>query len=259
METLEYVAARTGVPQAQVYGVATFYALFNLEPQGTHTVSICRGTACHTRGSRALLERLKLQLGLREPREDAGGADKLTLTTPDRTLHDPHRGLLRPVRARAGGRGGPRDPRPREGAGAACARWTSCARRAGDDAHPGHRRLQRGPRGRARQAAAQQAADRRRHGHLRLGQRGRGRLPRVRVRDRRTRPRRAARAGRLLRLLRRGAARQRVGAGPPAADAAPRAAEPRGRDPRAASATASCRRPRSCSARSRSGTTSPAT
>lgn len=84
METLEYVAARTGVPQSQVYGVATFFALFNLEPQGTHTVAICRGTACHTRGSRALLERLKLQLGLRESPDEAGGADKLTLTTPDR-------------------------------------------------------------------------------------------------------------------------------------------------------------------------------
>jgi NADH-quinone oxidoreductase subunit E len=81
METLEYVALRTGVPQAQVYGVATFYALFNLEPQGVHTVAICRGTACHTRGSRALLERVKLQLGLRETQD---GADKLTLTTPDR-------------------------------------------------------------------------------------------------------------------------------------------------------------------------------
>jgi NADH-quinone oxidoreductase subunit E len=83
METLEYVAARTGVPQSQVYGVATFYALFNLDPQGTHTVAICRGTACHTRGSRALLERVKLQLGLHET-ENADGADKLTLTTPDR-------------------------------------------------------------------------------------------------------------------------------------------------------------------------------
>jgi NADH-quinone oxidoreductase subunit E len=81
METLEYVATRTGVPQAQVYGVATFYALFNLEPQGVHTVAICRGTACHTRGSRALLERVKLQLGLQQTSE---GADKLTLTTPDR-------------------------------------------------------------------------------------------------------------------------------------------------------------------------------
>ena len=84
METLEYVALRTGVPQSQVYSVATFFALFNLEPQGTHIISICRGTACHTRGSRALLERLKLQLGLQESPEEAGSADKLTLTTPDR-------------------------------------------------------------------------------------------------------------------------------------------------------------------------------
>jgi NADH-quinone oxidoreductase subunit E len=81
LETLEYVAARTGVPQSQVYSVATFYALFNLDPQGAHTVAICRGTACHTRGSRALLERVKLQLGLQEAKDDA---DKLTLTTPDR-------------------------------------------------------------------------------------------------------------------------------------------------------------------------------
>jgi NADH-quinone oxidoreductase subunit E len=81
MRTLEYVAIRTGTPQSQVYSVATFFALFNLEPQGAHTVAICRGTACHTRGSRALLERVKLQLSLQEP---AGGADKVSLTTPDR-------------------------------------------------------------------------------------------------------------------------------------------------------------------------------
>src|SRR5512142_193824 len=80
METLEYVAARTGIPQAQVYSVATFFALFNLEPQGIYTISICRGTACHTRGSRALLERLKLQLNLSQT-EEGGSADKLTLTT----------------------------------------------------------------------------------------------------------------------------------------------------------------------------------
>jgi NADH-quinone oxidoreductase subunit E len=82
METLEYVAARTGVPQARVYSVATFYALFNLEPQGTHIVSICRGTACHTRGSRNLLQRLRLELGL--PEEGQDGADKICATTPDR-------------------------------------------------------------------------------------------------------------------------------------------------------------------------------
>ena len=80
METLEYVAKRTGIPQSQVFSVASFYALFNLDPQGDHTVAICRGTACHTRGSRPLLQRVKLQLGLR----DAGiDADKVSLTTPD--------------------------------------------------------------------------------------------------------------------------------------------------------------------------------
>jgi NADH-quinone oxidoreductase subunit E len=81
MEMLEYVAKRTGVPESQVYSVATFFALFNLEPQGKHTVAICRGTACHTRGSRALLERVKLQLGMQETGD---GADKVALTTPDR-------------------------------------------------------------------------------------------------------------------------------------------------------------------------------
>jgi NADH-quinone oxidoreductase subunit E len=80
MGTLEYVAKRTGIPQSQVFSVASFYSLFNLEPQGDHVVAICRGTACHTRGSRPLLQRVKLQLGLR----DAGiDADKVSLTTPD--------------------------------------------------------------------------------------------------------------------------------------------------------------------------------
>jgi NADH-quinone oxidoreductase subunit E len=83
VETLDYIAARTGIPGSQVYSVATFFALFNLKPQGDHTVCICRGTACHTRGSRTLLERAKLQLGLRDG-EDDGGADKLSATTPDR-------------------------------------------------------------------------------------------------------------------------------------------------------------------------------
>ena len=82
MEVLDYVAAKTGLPPAQVYSVATFYALFNLQPQGENKICICRGTACHTRGSRNLLERLKLQLSVKESDEE-GSADKVSLTTPD--------------------------------------------------------------------------------------------------------------------------------------------------------------------------------
>ncbi len=82
-EILDYIAVKTEIPSAQIYSVVTFYALFNLEPQGKHTICICRGTACHTRGSRSLLERLKIELGLDEKREE-GAADKLSLTTKDR-------------------------------------------------------------------------------------------------------------------------------------------------------------------------------
>ena len=80
---LDYLAGKIDLPRAQVYSVATFYSLFNLKPQGDHTICICRGTACHTHGSRSLLERLKLQLGLKDDREE-GSADKISATTPDR-------------------------------------------------------------------------------------------------------------------------------------------------------------------------------
>lgn len=80
-EILEYVAEKTELPLAQIFSVVTFYALFNLEPQGDHTIRICRGTACHTRGSRNLLERLRLDLGLKSESEEG---EKLCTTTPDR-------------------------------------------------------------------------------------------------------------------------------------------------------------------------------
>jgi NADH-quinone oxidoreductase subunit E len=85
MEDLRYLAEKTGIPAARIYSVATFYALFNLEPQGDNTVCVCRGTACHTRGSRDLLQKLCLDLGLAsQSLDNAGDADKLALTTADR-------------------------------------------------------------------------------------------------------------------------------------------------------------------------------
>jgi NADH-quinone oxidoreductase subunit E len=80
-ETLEYIAAKTDTPLARIYSVVTFYALFNLEPQGKNTICICRGTACHTRGSRELLESLMFKLGFHNPDEEPG--DKIALNTSD--------------------------------------------------------------------------------------------------------------------------------------------------------------------------------
>jgi NADH-quinone oxidoreductase subunit E len=85
VETLRYIATKMDIPLARIYSVATFYALFNLQPQGENTICICRGTACHTRGSRNLLHGTRLELGLGLDDDDTQGneADKLLLTTPD--------------------------------------------------------------------------------------------------------------------------------------------------------------------------------
>ena len=85
MPVLRYIAEGTGIPPARVYSAATFYALFNLDPQGDNVICVCRGTACHTRGSRDLLEKVCLELGLSgNLQTDGNDADKLSLTTPDR-------------------------------------------------------------------------------------------------------------------------------------------------------------------------------
>jgi NADH-quinone oxidoreductase subunit E len=80
-QTLQYIAAKTDIPLAQIYSVVTFYALFNLEPQGRNTICVCRGTACHTHGSRNLLEGLMIDMGLHDFSEEQ--ADKLSITTAD--------------------------------------------------------------------------------------------------------------------------------------------------------------------------------
>ena len=85
MASLRYIADESGVPSARIYSAATFYALFNLDPQGDNVICVCRGTACHTRGSRDLLAKVCLDLGLSDHQaDDPSEADKLALTTPDR-------------------------------------------------------------------------------------------------------------------------------------------------------------------------------
>jgi len=64
---LKIVASETGRSLVDVFGVATFYRGFSLKPRGEHLVSVCMGTACHVRGSPALLkgfeERLRVKAG----------------------------------------------------------------------------------------------------------------------------------------------------------------------------------------------------
>jgi len=66
-EVMTFVATALDIPPARVFGVATFYSHFALEPKGKYVIRICDGTACHVKGSTdildALNERLKLPKG----------------------------------------------------------------------------------------------------------------------------------------------------------------------------------------------------
>jgi len=53
-----------GVPASEVFGVLTFYAQFRLTPQGRNLVRVCRGTACHVRGSPRILQAVERCLGI---------------------------------------------------------------------------------------------------------------------------------------------------------------------------------------------------
>jgi NADH-quinone oxidoreductase subunit E len=63
-QAMRSISELAGVPLSQVYSVATFYSFFNLKPQGLHSIVVCRGTACHTRGSLALLNESLGRMGI---------------------------------------------------------------------------------------------------------------------------------------------------------------------------------------------------
>jgi bidirectional [NiFe] hydrogenase diaphorase subunit len=61
-DLLLYVAHSLKLPPSRVYGVATFYHLFSLQPKGAHTCVVCTGTACYVKGADALLAVLENQV-----------------------------------------------------------------------------------------------------------------------------------------------------------------------------------------------------
>jgi len=75
-DAMEIISRELRIPTAEVYGVATFYAQFHLKPRGRHIIRICRGTACHVRGSLKILERVKEILKI----EENGTTDDLRFT-----------------------------------------------------------------------------------------------------------------------------------------------------------------------------------
>jgi NADH-quinone oxidoreductase subunit E len=64
-EIMTFISVALGISPSTVYGVATFYAHFTLEPKGKHVIKVCDGTACHVKKSEGILAALEKNLGLK--------------------------------------------------------------------------------------------------------------------------------------------------------------------------------------------------
>ena len=71
-KAFEKISAETGISLSDMYGVATFYAQFNLNPAGRHTIYVCEGTSCHVKGGKKLLNKIGelLNIKVKETTED---------------------------------------------------------------------------------------------------------------------------------------------------------------------------------------------
>ena len=59
------IAATTGVPESEVYGVITFYSQFRLRPMGKYVIKVCDGTACHVQNSRLIIDTIEDELEIK--------------------------------------------------------------------------------------------------------------------------------------------------------------------------------------------------
>lgn len=75
-ESINRIAEYLHLPSSKIYGVATFYNQFKLSKPGKITIQVCRGTACHVKGSLSLLDSVRLLLGI-----EVGGTTKDGLFT----------------------------------------------------------------------------------------------------------------------------------------------------------------------------------
>ena len=66
VELIDYIGDGMNLSRSEVYGVASFYALFSMEPKGRHTVKMCLGTACYVKGIKEVLDRVSNEYQIEE-------------------------------------------------------------------------------------------------------------------------------------------------------------------------------------------------
>jgi len=58
VDLINYISLGLNLPPSAVFGIATFYALFSLQPKGRHTIKVCMGTACYVKGIKEVIGRI---------------------------------------------------------------------------------------------------------------------------------------------------------------------------------------------------------
>ena len=64
LEVQKIIARETGRSVEEIYGIATFYSQFKLNPNGQYAIAVCLGTACYVKGSGLILDEISKELGL---------------------------------------------------------------------------------------------------------------------------------------------------------------------------------------------------
>lgn len=80
LEVQKIIALKTGVSLEEIYGIASFYAQFKLNPNGQVAVAVCLGTACYVKGSGELIEEVSKELNLAVGSTSADGKYSLEAT-----------------------------------------------------------------------------------------------------------------------------------------------------------------------------------
>ncbi len=104
LEIQSVIAEALNVPVAEVYGVATFYAQFSLEPKGAYVIGVCTGTACYVKGAQAVLEKVENELNIPTGKTTKDGKFTIQATrclgccglAPVMTINDDVYGRLKP-------------------------------------------------------------------------------------------------------------------------------------------------------------------
>jgi NADH:ubiquinone oxidoreductase subunit E len=61
-KAVNWFSHKLDIPASRFYGIATFYSQFHLKPRGKNVITVCRGTACHVKGSERLINRIFIEL-----------------------------------------------------------------------------------------------------------------------------------------------------------------------------------------------------